>query len=130
MSTAPFDKYLASVKSGDSESDKMRALLRAYPSLGKGFTRIAKQDDVEEEPPREDEDPDAAVESEEAADADDSPVSARERFRSSYMVIESVLVGKKIPPAIRYLARLSKLRDGLPVRRKPLISRPLSSSAG
>lgn len=45
--TAPFDRYLAALEPGDSTSEQMRKLLRAYPSLGKGFTRVRKQDDGE-----------------------------------------------------------------------------------
>jgi hypothetical protein len=83
--TAPYDKFLRSLRDGDSESEKMRKLLHAYPSLGKGFARFRKQDGGEaiagtwprgpfadEDTPPPDPDPDADLEDDEEEDDDEA----------------------------------------------------------
>ena len=89
--TAPFDKFLKSLRDGNSEAERLRKLMRAYPSR---FVRFSKQDDGgeasagtwdrgpyadESTPPRDEEDYDRRVD--DLSEEDDEAAAADEEAR-------------------------------------------------
>jgi hypothetical protein len=110
--TAPYDKFLRSLKPGDTEGEKLRKLLAVYDL--RGLTRVRKQD---EDLDLDDDDLDDLVDSIDERDDGESEGSATSRHVSHLADLISEATGRDRQVALDWLLHN---RNGLALLRRTL----------